>query len=82
MGMGGFGNVSGGGSGFIKYHTIPELSNAHSPYTVSIFTTWLHEIGVNIHGTGGYDVELQTSNGIWGTQRQGGDGYSGGKTAI
>ena len=82
MGMGGHGNASGGGSGFIRYHTIPELSNAHSPYTVSILTVNMN-ISVNIYGTGGFEpVVIAALPGQDAIQSKGGNGYSGGKTAV
>ena len=87
VGGGGSGNACGGGSGYIQYHEIPELSLAYSPYTVAVTVRGSKSnnrtSSVEIHGSSNFStVIINALPGQDGTRSKGGDGYSGGKVII
>ena len=81
VGRGGHGNVCGGGSGFIQYHTIPELSKTYSPYTVSVSINRTSSVTIVSSNLSGFEpVVITALAGQDASTTKGGDGYSGGNT--
>ena len=75
VGGGGHGDGCGGGSGFIRYL---QLSISNYPYTVSISIAWTSN--VTIYGPSLFPTaSIVALQGQDGTQKKGGDGFSGGK---